>query len=62
MLVVKNASASAGDARNLGSILGSVGKFPWRRVWLSTLVFLPEKSNGQRKLEGLQSMGQQIQT
>ena len=58
MLVVKNASASAGDTRNLVSVLGSIGKFPWRRVWLSTLVFLPEKSNGQRNLEGLQSVGQ----
>ena len=29
-----------------------VGKIPWRRVWQLTPVFLPEKSNGQRSLEG----------
>ena len=27
-----------------------VGKIPWRRKWQSTLVFLPEKSHGQRSL------------
>ena len=30
-----------------------VGKIPWRREWLPTLVFLPEESHGQRSLEGL---------
>ena len=34
---VKNPPASAGDA---GLIPGS-GRFPWRRKWQPTLVFLP---------------------
>ena len=29
-----------------------VGKIPWRRVWQSTLVFLPGESHGQRSLAG----------
>ena len=29
-----------------------VGKIPWRREWLPTLVFLPEEFHGQRSLEG----------
>ena len=36
-----------------------VGKIPWRREWLPTPVFLPGESHGQRRLEGLQSMGVQ---
>ena len=30
--LVKNLPASAGDARDVGLILGS-GRFPWRRKW-----------------------------
>ena len=44
--VVKVSICSTGD---LGSIPGS-GRFPWRREWLHTLVFLPEKFCGQRSL------------
>ena len=29
-----------------------VGKIPWRRKWQPTPVFLPEKSQGQRRLAG----------
>ena len=29
-----------------------VGKIPWRRKWLSTPVFLPGESHGQRSLVG----------
>ena len=29
-----------------------VGKIPWRRKWQPTIVFLPGKSHGQRKLVG----------
>ena len=29
-----------------------VEKIPWRRKWQLTLVFLPEKSHGQRSLAG----------
>ena len=50
-LVVKNQPANAGDRRDAGSIPG-MGRFPWRRKWQPTPVFLPEKSNGQRLLVG----------
>ena len=43
-LVVKNPPANAGDARDLGSILG-LGR--WRRKWQVTPVFLPGKFHGQ---------------
>ena len=39
-LVVKNLPASAGDVRDVSSIPG-LGRFPWRRAWQSTPVFLP---------------------
>ena len=29
-----------------------VGNIPWRRKWQPTLVFLPGKSHGQRRLVG----------
>ena len=29
-----------------------VGKIPWKRKWQPIPVFLPEKSHGQRSLEG----------
>ena len=41
--VVKNPPASAGDAGDTGLIPES-RRFPWRRVWLSTPVFLPGES------------------
>ena len=34
-----------------------VGKMPWRRKWLPTPVFLPEKSHGQRSLAGYSPWG-----
>ena len=46
--VVKNLPANAGYS---GSIPGS-GRFPWRRKWQPTPVFLPGKSHGQRSLAG----------
>ena len=46
--VVKNPPASAGDA---GSIPG-LEKFPWRRKWQPTAVFVPGKSHGWRNLVG----------
>ena len=48
-LVVKNPPAKAGGVRDTGSILGQ-GRFPWRRAWQSTPVFLSGKSYGQRSL------------
>ena len=44
-LVVKNPLANAGDIRDAGSIPGS-GRFPWRRKWQPTPVFLPGKFQG----------------
>ena len=34
-----------------------VGKIPWRRKWLSTPVFLPRESHGQRSLGGYSPWG-----
>ena len=51
VLVVKNLPANAGDIRDMGLILGS-GRFPWRRAWQPTPVFLPRESYGQRSLTG----------
>ena len=50
-VVVKNPPASAGDVRSAGSIPGS-GRFPWRRQWQPTTVFVAGKSRGQRTLVG----------
>ena len=35
----------------MGSIPG-LGRFPWRRAWHPTLVFLPRESSGERSLVG----------
>ena len=54
--VVKNSPANAGDARDLGTILGSrdpwVGNIPWAKKWQPTPVFLPGDFHGQRNLAG----------
>ena len=50
-LVVKNLPASVGDIRDMGLILGS-GRFPWRRAWQPTPVFLPGESHGRKNLVG----------
>ena len=34
-----------------------VGKIPWRRNWLPTPIYLPEKSHGQRSLAGYSPWG-----
>ena len=34
-----------------------IGKIPWKRAWQPTLVFLPEKSHGQRSLVGYSPWG-----
>ena len=49
--MLKNLPANAGDIRVMGSIPES-GRFPWRKKWLPTLVFLLEKFHGQRSLVG----------
>ena len=50
-LVIKNPPANAGDIIDVGSIPG-LRRFPWRRAWQPTPVFLPGESCGQRSLEG----------
>ena len=52
--VVKNLPANAGDAG-----LIRVGKILWRRKRQPTLLFLPEKSHGQRSLAGYNPWGRQ---
>ena len=34
-----------------------VGKFPWKRKWHPTAVFLPGESHGQRRLAGYGPLG-----
>ena len=50
---VKVSACNAGD---LGSIPGS-GRFPWRRKWQPTPVFLPGESYGRRSLVGYSPRG-----
>ena len=49
----KESACNAGDP---GSIPGS-GRFPWRRKWLPTPVFLPGEFHGQRSLVGYSPWG-----
>ena len=49
--MVKNPDANAGDIRDTSSIPG-LGRFPWRRKWQPTPLFLPGKSYGQRNMVG----------
>ena len=49
----KESACNAGD---LGSIPGS-GRFPLRRDWLPTPVFLPGEFHGQRSLVGYSPWG-----
>ena len=56
-LVVKNPLSTAGDVRDsdlIRSLTFSswVQKFPWRRAWQSTPVFLGGEFHGQRSLAG----------
>ena len=50
---VKNSPA---NARDVGLIPG-LGRFPWRRKWQPTPVFLPGKLRGERSLEGCSPRG-----
>ena len=54
--VVKNSPANAGDTTDVGSIPG-LGRFPWRRPWQPTPVFLPGKSHGWWSLVGSSPWG-----
>ena len=49
----KKSTCNAGD---LGSIPG-LGRFPWRREQLPSLVFLPREIHGQRSLAGYSPWG-----
>ena len=49
----KESACNAGDPV---SIPGS-GRFPWRRKWLPTPVFLPGEFHGQRSLVGYSPWG-----
>ena len=49
----KESACNAGD---LGSIPG-LGRFPWRRKWQPTPVFLPGKSHGWRSPAGYSPLG-----
>ena len=54
--MVKNPDANAGDIRDSSSIPG-LGRFPWRRKWQPTPLFLPGKSYGQRNMVGYSPNG-----
>ena len=58
-LVVENLPASLGDVRDVGPIPGS-GRFPWRRAWPPTPVFLPGESHGHRSLVGCAPQGRRV--
>ena len=49
--MVKNLPSDAGDVRDVG-LIPELRRFPWRRKWQPTPVFLPGESHGQRKLAG----------
>ena len=49
--MVKDPPANAGDTRDSSLIPGSE-RFPWRRKWQPTPVFLPGKFHRQRSLVG----------
>ena len=51
--VVESPPANAGDM----SSIPESGRFPWRRKWQPTPIFLPGKSHGQRSLEGYNPWG-----
>ena len=56
--MVKNPPANAGDLlRDAGCISGESGRFPWRRAWQPTPVFVPGKSPWTEEPGRLQSMG-----
>ena len=54
--MVKNPPANVGDT---GWIPG-LGRFPWRRKWQPTPVFLPGESHGQRSLVGDSPWGRRV--
>ena len=53
--MVKKYASHAGDA----SSISASERFPWRRKWQPTLIFLPRKSHGQRSLVGYSPWGRE---
>ena len=60
-LVAQTVKESACNAGDLGLIPGS-GRFPWRRKWQPTSVFLPGKSQEPRSLDGYNLQGHKSRT
>ena len=56
VLVVENPPTNERDVRDMSSV-PALGRFPWRRGWQPTLVFLPGESHGQRSLVGYSPWG-----
>ena len=54
MVGVPRSSAGKESACNAGDLglTPGLGRFPWRRKWQPTPVFLPGESHGQRSLAG----------
>ena len=52
----KESACNAGDTGDMGLITGSE-RFPWRRRWQPTWVFLPGEFHGQRSLAGYSPKG-----
>ena len=55
-LIVKNLPANVGDERNMG-LISVLGRFPWRKKWQPTPVFLAGEFHGQRSLVGCSPWG-----
>ena len=51
--LVKNPPANAGDA----GLIPGLGRFPWRRQWQLTPIYLLVNSHGQRSLVGYNPQG-----
>ena len=56
----KESASTAGATEYAGSIPG-LGRFPWRKAWQPTPVFLPGEFHGQRSLAGYRVSRSQIQ-
>ena len=61
MLCVPGGSDGKESAYNVGDpgLIPGLGRFPWRRKWQPTPVFLPGKSHGWRSLAGCSPWGSQ---
>ena len=62
--VFPGSSAGKESACNMGdlSLIPGLGRFPWRRAWQPTAVFLPGESPWTEEPGGLQFMGSQSRT